>query len=110
MKTIKLIAALMLMTITAATPATAKNKKVSHFDRVEMKASHFDKNHKHAYRPEIKSCTLVLSRHESHKKMAHKADHMKGVIDTKWNPRTRELTIIYDAKMTSARHIRHFMA
>lgn len=110
MKTIKLIAALMLMTITAATPATAKNKKVSHFDRVEMKASHFDKNHKHAYRPEIKSCTLVLSRHESHKKMAHKADHMKGVIDTKWNPRTRELIIIYDAKVTSARHIRHFMA
>ena len=110
MKTIKLITALMLMTITAATPATAKNKKVSHFDRVEMKASHFDKNHKHAYRPEIKSCTLVLSRHESHKKMAHKADHMKGVIDTKWNPRTRELTIIYDAKVTSARHIRHFMA
>ena len=110
MKTIKMIAALMLMTITAATPATAKNKKVSHFDRVEMKASHFDKNHKHAYRPEIKSCTLVLSRHESHKKMAHKADHMKGVIDTKWNPRTRELIIIYDAKVTSARHIRHFMA
>ena len=110
MKTIKLIAALMLMTITAATPATAKNKKVSHFGRVEMKASHFDKNHKHAYRPEIKSCTLVLSRHESHKKMAHKADHMKGVIDTKWNPRTRELIIIYDAKVTSARHIRHFMA
>jgi hypothetical protein len=35
---------------------------------------------------------------------------MKGVIDTKWNPRTRELTIIYGAKMTSARHIRHFMA
>ena len=43
MKTIKMIAALMLMTITAATPATAKNKKVSHFDRVEMKTSHFDK-------------------------------------------------------------------
>jgi hypothetical protein len=42
--------------------------------------------------------------------MAHKADHMKGVIDTKWNPRTRELIIIYDAKVTSARHIRHFMA
>jgi len=110
MKTIKMIAALMLMTITAATPATAKNKKVSHFDRVEMKASHFDKHHKHAYRPEVKTCTLVLGRHDSHKKLAAKADRMKGVIDTKWNPRRRELTIIYDAKMTSARHIRHFMA
>ena len=110
MKTIKMIAALMLMTITAATPATAKNKKVSHFDRVEMKTSHFDKHHKHAYRPEVKTCTLVLGRHDSHKKLAAKADRMKGVIDTKWNPRKRELTIIYDAKVTSARHIRHFMA
>ena len=110
MKTIKMIAALMLITITAATPATAKNKKVSHFDRVEMKASHFDKHHKHAYRPEVKTCTLVLGRHDSHKKLAAKADRMKGVIDTKWNPRRRELTIIYDAKVTSARHIRHFMA
>ena len=105
-----MIAALMLMTITAATPATAKNKKVSHFDRVEMKTSHFDKHHKHAYRPEVKTCTLVLGRHDSHKKLAAKADRMKGVIDTKWNPRRRELTIIYDAKVTSARHIRHFMA
>ena len=105
-----MIAALMLMTITAATPATAKNKKTSHFDRVEMKTSHFDRNHKPVYRPEVKTCTLVLGRHDSHKKLAAKADRMKGVIDTKWNPRKRELTIIYDAKVTTARHIRHFMA
>ena len=38
------------------------------------------------------------------------AEHMKGVMNTKWNPRTRELTVIYDAKVTSARHIMHFMA
>ena len=35
---------------------------------------------------------------------------MKGVMDTKWNPRTREVTVIYDAKVTSARYIKHFMA
>ena len=110
MKTMNILAAMMLMTITAAMPATAKNKKESHFDRVEMKHSHFDRHHRDAYRPEIKSCTLVLGRHDSHRKLAKKADRMKGVIDTKWNPRTRELTIIYDAKVTSARHIRHFMA
>ena len=110
MKTMNILAAMMLMTITAAMPATAKNKKESHFDRVEMKHSHFDRHHRDAYRPEIKSCTLVLGRHDSHRKLAKKADRMKGVIDTKWNPRTRELTIIYGAKMTSARHIRHFMA
>ena len=28
------------------------------------------------------------------------AEHMKGVMNTKWNPRTRELTVIYDAKVT----------
>ena len=110
MKTMNILAAMMLMTITAAMPATAKNKKESHFDRVEMKHSHFDRHHRDAYRPEIKFCTIALSRHESHSNMAARADRMKGVIDTKWNPRTRELTIIYDAKVTSARHIRHFMA
>ena len=34
----------------------------------------------------------------------------KGVMNTKWNPRTRELTVIYDAKVTSARHIMHSVA
>lgn len=101
---------LMLMTITAATPATAKNKKVSRFDRVEMKTSHFDKYHKHAYRPEVKTCTFRLSRHDYQKNVLAKVEHIKGVMTTKWNPRTHELTVIYDAKVTSARHIRHFMA
>ena len=34
----------------------------------------------------------------------------RGLAVLKWNPRTRELTVIYDAKVTSARHIMHFMA
>ena len=46
----------------------------------------------------------------NNKKVVAKAEHMKGVMNTKWNPRTRELTVIYDAKVTSARHIMHFMA
>ena len=70
----------------------SNNKKVSHFDKkVDKKTAHF-------------------SRHDSHKKVVAKAEHMKGVMNTKWNPRTRELTVIYDAKVTSARHIMHFMA
>ena len=44
------------------------------------------------------------------RKVVAKVEHMKGVMDTKWNPRTREVTVIYDAKVTSARHIKHFMA
>ena len=123
----KVITAMMMMAITTAVPAMAGNKKhtnhnkkttvvvvtndkkVSHFDKVDKRTSHFDA-HKHAYRPDVKSCTFRISHHNSHKKVVAKAEHIKGVIDTKWNPRTRELTVIYDAKVTSARHILHFMA
>ena len=123
----KVIVAMMTMAITFAMPAMAGNKKhnnskndkvvvvinndkkVSHFDKVDKRTSHFDA-HKHAYRPDMKTCTFKVSRHDSHRKAVAKAEHMKGVMDTKWNPRTRELTVIYDAKVTSARHIMHSVA
>ena len=124
----KVIAAMMMMAITTTMPAMAGNKhhndrnnkkttvvvvtndkKASHFDNVDKRTSHFDA-HKHAYRPDVKTCTFRVSRHDSHKKVVAKVKHMKGVMDTKWNPRTREVTVIYDAKVTSARHIKHFMA
>ena len=131
----KVIAAMMMMAITTAMPAMAGNKhhnngkndkvvvvvnndkKASHFDKVDKKttvstsrSSHFDANKPHAYRPDFKTCTIKVSRHDSHKKVVAKVENMKGVMDTKWNPRTREVTVIYDGKVTSARHIRHFMA
>ena len=129
MKTMnKVIAAMMMMAITTTMPAMAGNKhhndrnnkkttvvvvtndkKASHFDNVDKRTSHFDA-HKHAYRPDVKTCTFRVSRHDSHKKVVAKVEHMKGVMDTKWNPRTREVTVIYDAKVTSARLIKHFMA
>ena len=121
----KVIAAMMMMAITTTMPAMAGNKhhndkkttvvvvnndkKVSHFDKVDKRTSYYDA-HKHAYRPDVKTCTFRVSRHDSHKKVVAKVEHMKGVMDTKWNPRTREVTVIYDAKITSARHIKHFMA
>ena len=116
MKMNKVIAAMMIMGITTAMPAMAGNKH--HNDKKptivvvkEKKASHFDRMDKrHAYRPDIKACTFKVSRHDSHHKVVAKAEHMKGVMDTKWSPRTRELTVIYDAKVTSARHIRHSVA
>ena len=110
MKKFNKVIAAMMMAITFAMPAMAgnknhngkndkvvavNNKKVSHFDKkVDKKTAHFDAH----------------SRHDSHKKVVAKAEHMKGVMNTKWNPRTRELTVIYDAKVTSARHIMHFVA
>ena len=122
----KVIAAMMMMAITTAMPAMAGNKhhnnndkkvvvvnnhkRGSHFDKVDKKTGHFDIHKTHAYRPDVKSCTFILSRHESHKKMVATVENMKGVMDTKWDPRTRELTVIYDGKVTSARNIKHFMA
>ena len=124
----KVITAMMMMAITFAMPAMAGNKKhnngkndkvvvvinndkkVSHFDKSDKRTSHFDTHKKNAYRPDMKTCTFKVSRHDSHKKVVTKAEHMKGVMDTKWNPRTREVTVIYDANVTSVRNIKHFMA
>ena len=138
----KVIAAMMMMAITFAMPAMAGNKKpnnhgkndkvvvvnndkkASHFDKVDKKttvstsrSSHFDTHKTHAYRPDVKTTTIKVSRHDSHKtkvstirQVVAKVENMKGVMDTKWNPRTRELTVRYDANKTSARNIKHFMA
>ena len=131
----KVIAAMMMMAITFAMPAMAGNKKpnnhgkndkvvvvnndkkASHFDKVEKKttvstsrSSHFDTHKTHAYRPDVKTCIIKVSRHDSHKKVVAMVENMKGVMDTNWNPRTRELTVRYDANKTSARNIKHFMA
>jgi len=131
----KVIAAAIMMAITTAMPAMAGNKKhnngkndkvvvvvdkkASHFDmvlagqetkgRADKKTTHYNA-HRHVYRPDVKACTFKVSRHDSHMKVVAKAEHMKGVMNTKWNPRTRELTVIYDAKVTSARHIMHSVA
>ena len=124
----KVIAAMMMMAITTAMPAIAGNKnhtnndkkgKVvavnnhksdSHFDKVDKKTAHFDVHKKNAYRPDMKSYTFKVSRHDSHKKVVAKVENMKGVKEAKWNPRTREVTVIYDANVTSAHNIKHFVA
>ena len=131
----KVIAAMMMMAITTAMSAMAGNKnhtnndkkdkvvavnngkKESHFDKVDKKTTvstsrptHFDAHKKNAYRPDMKTYTFKVSRHDSHKKVVAKVENMKGVKEAKWNPRTREVTVIYDANVTSARNIKHFMA
>ena len=129
MKTLnKVIAATMLMALTTAMPAMAGNKNNprndrndkavvvnshkgdSHFDKVDRALSHDNYHKGNVYRPEVKTCTFKVSRHENYRKVVAKAENMKGVIDAKWNPRTREVTVRYDAKVTSARNIKHFMA
>ena len=111
----KVIAVAMMMAITSAMPAMAGNKKHNNGKNdkvvviVDKKTTHFNA-HKHVYRPDVKACTFRVSRYDSHMKAVAKAEHMKGVMNTKWNPRTRELTVIYDAKVTTARHIMHLVA
>ena len=107
---------MMMLTITSVMPAMAGSwrtpnvdKRGSHFDKVD-RAVHPNHYNKHVYRPDVKACTFKVSRHESHLRAAAKVERMKGVINTQWNPHKRELTIIYDAKVTTVRHIRHFMA
>ena len=126
MKPMNKVIAIMMMSITFAMPAMAGNKnyngkkdkvvavnndkKGSHFDKADKKTSHFDTHKTHAYRPDVKTCTIKVSRHDSHKRVVAKVENMKGVMDTNWNPRTRELTVRYDANKTSARTIKHFVA
>ena len=123
----KVMAAAMIMAVIFAMPAMAgnkknhnrkndkvvvvinKDKKVPHFDRADKRTSRFAA-HRHVYRPDVKVCTFRVSRHAAHHHAVAKAEHMKGVMNTKWNPRTRELTVIYDARVTSARHIMHSVA
>ena len=80
----KVIAAMMMMAITFAMPAMAGNKKsynhgkndkvvvvnndknASHFDKADKKTSHFDTHKTHAYRPDVKTSTIKVSRHDSH--------------------------------------------
>ena len=127
----KVIAAMMMMALTTTMPAMAGNKNnprndrndkkttvvvvtnnkgASHFDKVDKALSHRYAHKGHVYRPDVKTCTIKVSRYENHKKLVAKAENMKGVIDAKWNPRTREVTVRYDAKVTSARNIKHVMA
>ena len=129
MKTMnKVIAAMMMMAITTAMPAMAGNKnhtnndkkdkvvavnngkKESHFDKVDKKTTHFDTHKKNTYRPDVKTYTFKVGRHDSHKKVVAKAERIDGVMDAKWNARTREVTIRYDANKTSVKYIKHLVA
>ena len=124
----KVIAAMMMMAITTAMPAMAGNKnhtnndkkdkvvavnngkKESHFDKVDKKTTHFDTHKKNTYRPDVKTYTFKVSRHDSYKKVVAKAERIDGVMDAKWNARTREVTVRYDANKTSVKYIKHTVA
>jgi hypothetical protein len=114
----KVIVVMIMMAIAYAMPAMADNGKYVNSGRRDHAvvvnnhrnpAGH-DIHKKPAYRPDIKTCIVKVSRHTPHNRVVAKAKRVRGVMDTKWDPRTRELTVIYDGKVTSARNIKHFMA
>ena len=94
-----------------ATVARVTNSpRDSHFDRVDKRTSHFDNYRHHAYRPVVKTCTFRVSRHAVHHHAVAKAERIHGVMGAYWNPRTHEMTVRYDARITTARHIMHSVA
>ena len=120
----KMIAAMVMMAMTVAMSVMAGNKhhnnhnnhdkkveavhhdkKAGHFDK---QAAHFDRHH--APRPDMRICAVYLSRFDSPRAAMARAERIHGVADVKYNPRTREITVLYDAKVTSSRHIRHAVA
>ncbi len=124
----KVIAAMMFMAITAAMPAMAGNKKhhnddkratvvvvtnkkkVSHFDALDKRTVCVDAHKRAVARPYVKSCTFSVDRHVGRNHVVARAERIPGVVNAYWDPRTRLLTVCYDARMTSARHIMHTMA
>ena len=116
----KVMAAMMIMAITAAMPAMAGNKK--HFainnnakvvlvmNNFDKRGPHFDRHHRPAHHPDMRVCVFRVSHHEAPHHMVAKAERIHGVIDAHFNPRTHEVIVRYDARRTTASHIRHFMA
>ena len=51
-----------------------------------------------------------VSRHAVHHHAVAKAERIDGVLGAFWNPRTYEMTVRYDARVTTARHIMHLVA
>jgi hypothetical protein len=123
----KAMAAMIMMALAIAMPAKADNRghvvdngrrdhavvvdnhrKNAHFDKKDHKPGHVDK--KHAYRPDMKTCKIKVGHRDNPKRVEAKALRISGVVDARMNPRTRELTVRYDANKTTARHIRRVIA
>ncbi len=120
----KVMIAMMMIGISTVMPAMAGNKK--HNNKVtKVVVVNSDKNFhvnkaykitshvahkKPVNRPAVKSCTFRVSRHAARHNVIAKAESIHGVMNAYWNPRTREITVCYDAHVTTASHIMHRVA
>lgn len=124
----KAIAIAMMMVVTAAMPAMAGDRKHKHrdrkttvvvvtdnhrgpyYDKMDRRTSRYMYHRHHAYRPIVKTCTFRVSRHAARHHAVAKAERIRGVMEAYWNPRTREMTVHYDARVTSPRRIMRLVA
>ncbi len=112
----KVIAATMIMAITAAMPAMAVNKKNVGYDKrakvvvvLDERGPHHYRHHAYGHRPDTRVCAFRVSHYSSPRHMVAKAERIHGVIDAHFSPRTHEVIVRYDARRTTAHHIRHIM-
>lgn len=112
----KVIAATMIMAITAAMPAMAVNKKNVGYDKrakvvvvLDERGPHHYRHHAYGHHPDMRVCAFRVSHYSSPRHMVAKAERIHGVIDAHFSPRTHEVIVRYDARRTTAHHIRHIM-
>jgi len=83
---------------------------MAHRGPAAHKATHFAAPRKPVYRPAMRVFTFKVSPRAFHRHAVAKAGRLHGVRKTYWNPRTHEMTVYYDARITSARHIMRAVA
>lgn len=109
-------AAMMIMAITVSTPAMANNKKDIRPDyRKEMRVGygrhhHYERHpamHRHyGHAADIHTATFRVHRHAMHhRNVVALVSNMRGVRAVDYNPRTHMMTVVYNARVISPRHI-----
>ena len=109
-------AAMMIMAITVSTPSMANNKKDIRPDyRKEMRVGygrhhHYDRHpamHRHyGHAADIHTATFRVYRHAMHhRNVVALVSNMRGVRAVDYNPRTHMMTVVYNARVISPRHI-----
>ncbi len=104
----KVKAAVLTVAIALAIPALAGPRQY-HYSKHDKSATEVIAHRHHAHRPVVKECSFKVSHRASPKYVIAKAERLPGVVDARWNPSTRKVTVRYDARLTTARHIRHSM-
>ena len=109
-------AAMMLVAITTSMPAMANNKKdIRPEYRNEMRADngrrhHYDRHavghHRNWHAADIHTTVFRVSPHAAHQRhIVSIVSNMRGVRAVDYNPRTHQMTVVYNARITSPRHI-----